>query len=313
MVSRRGFLAGAGATAALAGAGALAVAEGWVPGTEPLRRRFADTGPDGTIPDVPEGDVRLESRVSEARGTRVGLFTAVPDGHGAGEGLPVCFVLHGASATAAALEGFGLPRFLTAAVREGVPPFVLVGADGGRKMWRSGGPDDADDPQRMLIEEVPVWLAERGFDWDRRAAWGWSMGGAGALLLGEAVEGALTAVAAFSPAVPDGPDGTVDTDDGRPRDVWEGKDRLAGTDVGLWCGTADPLLGRVQRFAEALEPAPRVAEWDRGDHTRGYWDRITPAAFAFIGRSLACRGPSRRLPRVREVRPAARARRPRPR
>lgn len=138
------------------------------------------------------------SHVSEARGAQVDLFTAVPAGHGTGEGLPVCLVLHGASATAADLEGFGLPRFLTAAVREGVPPFVLVGTDGGRKMWRSSGRDDPDDPQRMLIEEVPVWLAERSFDWDRRAAWGWSMGGAGALLLGEAVEGALTAVAALT-------------------------------------------------------------------------------------------------------------------
>ncbi|HEX7134336.1 MAG TPA: alpha/beta hydrolase-fold protein [Iamia sp.] len=286
MVSRRDVLIGGGATAALAGIGALAVAEDWVPGSERLKRRFADTGPDGTIPDAPAGDVRLETRFSEARGTQVGLFTAVPDGHGTGEGLPVCLVLHGASATAADLEGFGLPRFLTAAVRDGVPPFVLVGTDGGRKMWRSSGPDDPDDPQRMLIEEVPGWLAERGFDWDRRAAWGWSMGGAGALLLGEAEGNALAAVAAFSPAVPDGPDGTADTDDGRPRDVWAATDRLAGTDIGLWCGSADPLFDRVQRFADALDPAPAVAEWARGDHTRGYWDRITPAAFAFIGDSL---------------------------
>lgn len=286
MLSRRSVLAGAGATAALAGVGALAVAEDWVPGTERLKRRFADTGPDGTIPDVPAGDVRLERHDSAARGTSVNLFTAVPDGHGTGEGLPVCLVLHGASATAADLERFGLPRFLTAAVRDGAPPFVLVGADGGRKMWRSSGPDDPDDPQRMLIEEVPAWLAERGFDWGRRAAWGWSMGGAGALLLAEAEPGALAAVAAFSPAVPDGPDGTAETDDGRPRDVWAARDRLAGAAVGLWCGTADPLLDRVQRFAADLDPAPAVAEWGRGDHTRGYWDRITPAALAFIGRAL---------------------------
>jgi len=286
VVGRRELLIGGGATVALAGAGALAVAEDWVPGTESLKRRFADTGPDGTIPDAPAGDVRLERHVSEARGAPVDLFTAVPEGHGTGEGLPVCLVLHGASATAADLEGFGLPRFLTAAVRDGVPPFVLVGTDGGRKMWRSSGPDDPDDPQRMLIEEVPVWLAERGFDWDRRAAWGWSMGGAGALLLGEAEAGALAAVAAFSPAVPDGPDGTAATADGRPRDVWGAVDRLAGTGVGLWCGTADPLLDRVQRFAAALDPAPSIAAWARGDHTRGYWDRITPAALAFVGRAL---------------------------
>jgi enterochelin esterase-like enzyme len=287
VLSRRRFLVGTGAGVGAVALGGLAYTEDWVPGTERIKRRFADTGPDGTIPDVAQGDVRLERRTSEARGTDVGLFTAVPDGHGAGEGLPVCLVLHGASATAADYERFGFGRFLTAAVRDGVPPFVLVGADGGRKLWRSAGPDDPDDPQRMLIDEVPTWLADRGFDWDRRAAWGWSMGGFGALLLAEALDGDLAAVAAFSPALPDGPEDLPPTDDGRPRDVWSATDRLAGTPVGLWCGTADPLLDRVQRFAEDLDPAPRIAEWAKGAHERGYWDRITPAAFRFLGESLA--------------------------
>ena len=86
--------------------------------------------------------------------------------------------------------------------------------------------------------------------------------------------------------MPDAPDGRVPTDDGRPRDVWAGAARLAGTEVGLWCGTADPLLDRVQRFAATLDPPPAVTEWAKGDHTRGYWDRITPAALAFVGRAL---------------------------
>ena len=63
--------------------------------------------------------------------------------------------------------------------------------------------------------------------------------------------------------------------------------RLAGTPVGIWCGTADPVLDRAQRFAAALEPAPAVAAWAKGDHTRGYWDRITPDAFARIAAALA--------------------------
>lgn len=289
MPSRRSFLIGAGASAAAVGLGGLAYAEDWVPGTERIKRRLADTGPDGTIPDVPAGDVRLERRTSAARGTEVGLFTAVPEGHGAGEGLPVCLVLHGASASTADYEDFGFGRFLTAAVRAGVPPFVLVGVDGGRKLWRSAGPDDPDDPQRMLIEEVPAWLDDRGFDWARRAAWGWSMGGFGALLLAEADPGALAAVAAFSPALPEGPEDLGPTDDGRPRDVWSGADRLAGTPVGLWCGTADPLLDRVQRFAAGLDPAPAIAAWAKGDHERGYWDRITPDALRFVGEALAAR------------------------
>ncbi len=286
MPSRRTFLVGAGATVGVAALGTAAYVEDWVPGTERIKRRLADTGPDGTIPDVPAGEVRLERRRSEARGTEVGLWTAVPDGHGAGAGLPVCLVLHGASATTADFDGFGLARFLTAAARDGVPPFVLVGVDGGRKRWRSAGPDDPDDPQRMLVEEVPTWVADRGFALDRQAAWGWSMGGFGALLLAAAVED-LRAVAAFSPALPDGPEYLAPTDDGRPRDLGDAADRLATTPVGLWCGTADPLLDRIQRFAADLDPPPAVAEWGPGDHTRGYWDRVTPAAFRFLGEALA--------------------------
>jgi predicted esterase len=260
---------------ATVGLGGVAYVEDWVPGTERIKRRFADTGPDGTIPDVPQGDVRLERRTSEARGREVGLFTAVPEGHGDGEGLPVCLVLHGASATTADYEAFGFGRFLTAAVRAGVPPFVLVGVDGGRIQWRASGDDD---PQRMLIDEVPAWLADRGFAWDRRAAWGWSMGGMGALLLAEALADTdpLAAVAAFSPALPD------DREDA----VWTDADRLAATPVGLWCGTADPLIDKVQRLATELDPAPAIAAWAKGAHERGYWDRVTPDAFGFIGEAL---------------------------
>lgn len=271
MPSRRTFLIGGAAAVGAAGLGGVAFVEDWVPGTERVKRRFADTGPDGTIPNVPEGEVRLDRVTSAARGTEVGLWTAVPEGHGAGEGLPVCLVLHGASATTADYSDFGLGRFLTAAVRDGAEPFVLVGVDGGPDGWGGAA-------QQMLLDEVPGWASERGFDGDRRAAWGWSRGGHGTLLLAEAA-GDLRFAAAFSPAIPE----QADDSSG----VWAGADRLADTPVGLWCGTADPLLDRVRAFGEALDPAPVVAAWAKGGHTRGYWDRITPDAFARIAAALA--------------------------
>src|SRR5215210_6779826 len=98
-------------------------------------RAMLDEGPPGVIPDAPEGQVRREQLRSIARGREVGLWTAVPYGHGDGAGLPVCLVLHGASATTADYDRFGFARFLTAAVQDGVPPFVLAGADGGRSRW----------------------------------------------------------------------------------------------------------------------------------------------------------------------------------
>ena len=235
-------------------------------------RLFADEGPAGQIPDVPEGRVRLQQVQSDARGREVGFWTAVPDGHGSGAGLPVCLVLHGASARTEDFDRFGFARFLTAAVREGVPPFVLAGADGGRQRWEGGGPGSDDDPQRMLAEEIPAWCADLGFDGSRLAAYGWSMGGYGALRAAQLRPDTLRAVAALSPAV------------SRDDAVFEDAERLDPDRIGLWCGRSDGVFDEVQALAEVLDPA--VAAWDLGAHNRAYWNRITPDAFRHVGGAL---------------------------
>ncbi len=264
-ISRRALLAGGGGIVA---AGAV----GGPPIAERVARRFADQGPPGVIPNVPEGEIRLESVLSEARGQEVGFWTAVPHGHGSGKGLPVCLILHGGSATTADYTAFGFARFLTAAVRAGVPPFVLAGADGGVSRWEGGGPASADDPQRMLAEELPAWCADRGYDAERLAAYGWSMGGYGALRAAELRPGTLRAVAALSTAV------------SRGDPVFEHADRLEPPRTAMWCGRSDGFFDAVQALAERVRPA--TASWDLGGHTRHYWNRITPDAFRFIGERL---------------------------
>ena len=117
--------------------------------------------PDPFIPDAPEGRVAVERVHSEARGTDVDLFTAVPAGHGDGVGLPVVVILHGAKASASDFRAFGFGRFLTRSVRDGAAPFVLAGADGGRLRWEKD-PSSADDPAAMVLEELPVWLQRAG-------------------------------------------------------------------------------------------------------------------------------------------------------
>ena len=267
---RRTVLTAAGAGAVAAVVGAVGADLLPVPGRVD---RLLGGGPDPTagIPTSAPGQVRLEQRDSKARGRQVGFFSAVPAGHGDGRGLPVYLVLHGASATTADFRRFGLGRFLTAAVTAGCPPVVLAGADGGRTFWAGDGA--GDDPQRMLRDELPVWCAELGFDSRRLAVYGWSMGGHGALRYAEQGP-APRAVAALSPAVRGGDP------------VFTGLDRLAGTPVGLWCGLQDPLLGPVQALAAQLRPAPEVASWQPGGHTREFWNRVTPAAFELVGRHL---------------------------
>jgi len=274
-VSRRTVLIAAGGTAAVGVVGAATVAT--VAPSLPGRVRGALSRPavSGPVPDVPAGQERLEQVASLARGTTVGFWTAVPAGLGDGHGLPVCLVLHGASATTTDYSDFGLGRFLTAAVRAGVPPFVLAGADGGPTGWQATG---SDDPQRMLTDEVPAWCADRGWDGSRLAAYGWSLGGRGSLLLAERKPRMLRAVSALSPAV-------------RSQDVVvDDADLLDGHRVAVWCGESDALLPDVQRLVAAIPGGPAVASYAPGAHTRGYWNTVTPAAFAFVGRALAGTG-----------------------
>ena len=170
--------------------------------------------------------------------------------------------------------GLGLGRFLTDAVRRGAPPFVLAGATGDRLAWR---PAVGDNPQHLVHKELPTWCAERGFDTTRRAAWGWSMGGYGSLLLAGTFPGHLRAVAAFSPAVSPGDE------------VFALAGTLRGLPIGLWCGREDGLYESVRALREALPEAPAAGGYAHGRHNIGYWSTVVPDAFAFIAATLAAR------------------------
>ena len=255
---RRTLLAGAAAGAA--GGVSLGGYHRWRTPAEPV------------IPDAPTGDERLERRASAARGRTVDFYTAVPAGYGDGRGLPVLLVLHGASTTAADFPALGLGRFATDSARRGNPPLVLAGATGDRLSWRPAG---ADDPQRMVHDEIPAWCATRGFDTGRISVCGWSMGGYGALLLAETFPGFVRAVAAFSPAVSAGDD------------VFAGAGALRGVPVGLWCGTDDGQLAGVRALERAL-PQPKAAgSYSAGRHNFGYWSTCLPAAFDLVARVTA--------------------------
>jgi S-formylglutathione hydrolase FrmB len=266
-VSRRRLLLGAAGAAGVVAAGAA----GWSLASERVVRSLG-LGPDPFIPAAPDGVITLETVHSDARGADVQLFTAVPDGFGDGEGLPVVVVLHGASGRPSQYQEFGLGRFLTAAVDAGAAPFVLAGADGGTLRWEPQ--PDGDDPQRMVREELPRWLDERGFDASRRAVWGWSMGGYGALRLAQDAPRWSRATATFSPAVAVGDP------------VFADVVRLAGQTLGVWCGTEDPFIDSVRALVDALPQPPVIASFTPGAHTRVYWNEQTLDAFAFLASSL---------------------------
>jgi predicted peptidase len=228
--------------------------------------------PPAYIPDAEVGQVTLESVYSEQRGMDVDFFTAVPAGYGKGKGLPVVVICHGATATPADFEPFGLPQFLTQAVDDGAPPFVLAGAYGSAVLWEPQ--PDGDNPQAMVLKEMPQWLDERGFNADRRALWGWSMGGYGVLRMAEVDPGWARAVAAFSPAV------------GQGDAVFQDANALKGTPLGIWCGTDDGLYPAVESLVNSLPEEPEIWSYGPGGHTRVYWNDQTLRAFQFLASHL---------------------------
>lgn len=290
-VKRRAvLLGGLGAGLGVLGLGAGVVTD-VLPGGPRLRRALGMTGPDGSVPDVPAGSVHTERERSTARDQDVDVITMVADGVDPA-GLPVCLALHGRGGGARAFLDLGLPRFLTAAHRAGVPPFAVVAVDGGPDSYwvatRSG-----DDPQRMLTEEVPGWLARRGLRKSPCAVLGVSMGCFGALNYVRRQHGTPVA-AVVSPALfrswPEANQRGVFSDQG----LWAAKeplrhvDEIRGVPLGVWCGTEDPFLGSAQALID--DAHPQVAAISSGAHESAYWLRVLPDALRFVGEHLVSGG-----------------------
>jgi predicted esterase len=259
------------AGAAVAGVGAVGVI-GWETASYTTRFRVRQKLglEDPFIPDAPEGRVRLEPVTSRHMGS-INLFTAVPAGQGTGAGLPVVVVLHGSSATAASFQGFGMGRFVTAAVRAGAPPFVMAATDDAPQGWTPGG---GLDPQAMLAEELPGWLSDRGFDAGRRALWGWSRGGYGALRFLQVHPSWARGLALFSPALHAG-DGVLD-----------GLSMLGSLPWGLWSGAEDPFHDGALALAAAAPTPPHPWVQGEGAHTRTYWNAHTLEMLRFLAGTL---------------------------
>nr|WP_225958289.1 alpha/beta hydrolase-fold protein [Amycolatopsis lexingtonensis] len=240
--------------------------------------------PAPTRPSVPPDPVTVQRMRSEARGTDVDLVLITPAGVPAA-GLPVCLALHGRGARARTFLELGVPSALTQAVHAGVPPFAVAAIDGDN-YWVDVG--SGDDPQRMLTEEVPAWLADRGLR-PPSAVFGISMGGFGALRYARAHPD-LKAVATVSAAL------FADWPDARSRKVFSGEENwraeepllhtgeLRPAALGVWCGESDPFLGADRKLVKAVSPA--VSRFSPGGHKDQYWRGILPDVLKFVGERI---------------------------
>lgn len=237
-----------------------------------------------TVPNVPPGRVTVERVYSPARGRAINLVimrpAGVPD-----RKLPVCLVLHGRGGDARGYLDFGLPQFLTAATRSGVPPFAAVAVDCGRTYLMDR---DGDNPMRMLLEDLPHWLAARGLS-APQATLGFSMGGFAALNYARQRKN-LRAVALASPAMFQYWSDAKKRNSFNDEQQWlefeplHHTDELTGTPIGLWCGTEDAFVDAAREFITLNRPElPAIS---KGAHNSAYWLRVLPDIMKFLGTHL---------------------------
>ncbi|MCP2272811.1 alpha/beta hydrolase [Actinokineospora diospyrosa] len=216
---------------------------------------------------------------STARNRDVEVVAFRPDGVAPGT-LPVCLALHGRGARARVFTELGVGGQLSAAAA-----YAVVAVDGGDSYWV--GNSAKDDPVAMLTDELPGWLADLGLNPRPFAVLGVSMGAYGALNYVREHPDAVRAAAVISPAL------FTSWGDARARNVFTGRaqweqteplrhiDALGGAKLGVWCGTADPLLPSANRLIDTARPA--VARTAPGGHDADYWTAVVPEALSFIG------------------------------
>ncbi|HET9142413.1 alpha/beta hydrolase [Actinophytocola sp.] len=229
--------------------------------------------------------VSIEQVHSPARGTPVDLVTIRP-ANAASARLPVCLALHGRSANAKVFLDLGVPEALNAVTAAGAKPFAVVSVDGGDSYWVAKTP--SDDPQKMLTDDLPAWLVNRGFATTPFAVLGISMGAYGAL--NYARNPGLNAVAAISGAL------FESWPEARSRNAfsneaeWEATEPLRHVDaikadrLGVWCGESDPFVNQARRLIDLAHP--RVSDISAGGHTDTYWRRILPDVLRFVADAL---------------------------
>lgn len=297
--TRRRFLGTAvAATAAVVGGGVGAtelVSHGVLPGKQILDQL------DGacSVPSPPTefttlGPSKSGTFFSRARRRTVGYTLAFPPDHHFGDTVPLVVMLHAFGGNHAnALTGM-TPQQAVALRVDGVPlaPMAMVTVDGGNGYWN---PHPGDDPMSMVMDEVIPMCRAMGAGRPPHpvGVMGISMGGYGALLLGEKFPQTIRAVAAISPAVwtsyrqarDVNPGAYASAADFDACDVVTHARDLSGTPVRIASGVDDPFHPGVVALARALPPQA-VVVISKGCHTGPFFTSQEAPSLQFLTRHL---------------------------
>jgi enterochelin esterase-like enzyme len=288
MISRRAFLAGGLGAAGLAAAAGCSASSG--SSFVPTGSRNAGTETLGT------GTIVAGSFVSRYRRADTGWAIVYPPGH-VGDHLPVLVALHGRGGNhTSPYAQLHLDGYLADAVAQGLPPFAIASADGGSSSyWHPRTTPDRTDPAGMVIHEFLPLLARHGLRTSRIGLYGWSMGGYGALYLGERLgRRQVAVVVAESPAIWHHSWQSVqgafdDAEDWRRHSIWRHLANLRGIAMKIDCGQSDGFWPVTRDLRARIHPTP-AGGIEPGGHDGEFWESQAPAAIHFAGRHLAAVG-----------------------
>lgn len=283
-LTRRAVLRmGASASAAAMGVWALSAAvDPLQPQAAPLPSPFEPSTASSNLPNRLTG-----SFISKARGgVKTNWVIALPPGQTAQSGLlrPV-IALHGKDGDANMMLDCGVPDALARLVKEGKPPFAVVGVDGGSdSYWHKRA--DGTDSGAMVTDELLPMLGTMGLDTSRVAFMGWSMGGYGALRLGAKLGPSRTAgICAISPAL------YASYADCAPKAFDSEEDWMANSVMGLPalsqiplrvdCGTFDRFYPATRQFVSQLKTPPAVS-FTVGGHDMTWWRLQLPGELSWL-------------------------------
>jgi enterochelin esterase-like enzyme len=231
---------------------------------------------------------------SDARRRDVAYTLAFPPGHGPGSGLPLVVALHGFGGNHTNSLAAMSPQQAVAMRINGspLPPMALVTVDGGGGYWN---PHPGDDPMTMVIEELIPRCQDQGPGRPpyRIGTMGISMGGYGALLLGEKFPHTIRAVAAISPAIWTSYDQAHAANAGAYAsaadfancDAVTHASALANTPVRVASGSDDPFHPGVEALASALTSSA-IVDITRGCHTDPFFVSQQPPSLSFLAEYL---------------------------
>ncbi len=247
----------------------------------------------GNSPVNGDGTLVTGSLASTATGSNHDWAIWYPPGTSASSNLPVVIVLHGMGDTISMIQTLGYTTQLRQAIAQGLPAFALAAINGDNLFWQKIGTQDAG---AMIATEFVPLLSEHGLNTSRLGLTGWSMGGWGTLRLASAeLRGKVKVIAAISTPC-------YAKYDYVPQKQWMTQQefeannfytrpaKLAGLPIFIACGTEDPFCRGNQSFVEVLDDTPKVqtptTSFTSGEHAAAYWESVTPAQLAFLGRHL---------------------------